>query len=150
MVLPLAVPPATPMKNGIARPKLALDLLGETGVSRVNAAIEAPFEASVLIFRPIPFFASAAESTELLTIQQLGVLTEHHHQAAASYYCMQMRYTSLKLEAGSEREHRQRPKRFTIAIVIRSAGNAGNVPQARTALNCPHAAHYPDVATKDI
>ncbi len=149
MVLPLAVPPATPMKNGIARPKLALDLLGETGVPRVKAAIEAPFEASVLIFRPIPFFASAAELL-LLTIQQLGVLAEHHDQAAASCFCMQMRCTSLKSSTGSTRERRQRPKRFTTAIVIRSAGNASDVSQAILALTCPHAAHYPDVAAKDI
>ena len=74
VVFPLAVPPATPMKNGIARPKLALVLLGEAGVPTAKAAIDAPFEASVLIFRPIPFFVSAAE---LLTIRQLVVLTEH-------------------------------------------------------------------------
>ena len=138
------------MKNGIARPKLALDLLGETGVPRVNAAIEAPFEASVLIFRPIPLFASAAELLLLLTIQQLGVLAEHHDQAAASCYCMQLRCMSLKLRTGSTRERRQRPKRFTIAIVARSAGNARDVSQAITALNCPHAAHDPGVAAKDI
>jgi len=127
------------MKNGIARPKLALDLLGETGVPRVKAAIEAPFEPSVLIFRVIPFFASAAE---LLTIQQLGVLTEHHYQAAASCYCMQLRYTSLKSRTESKRERRQQPKRFAIAIDVGSAGNVDNVAQAITALPFPQAAHY--------
>ena len=79
--MPLAVPPATPMKNGIARPKLALALLlGEAGVSIDAAEIKVPFDAAGFICSPIPFLKSAA--ADLLTIKQLGVLAKRHYQAA--------------------------------------------------------------------
>ena len=58
VVLPLAVPPATPMKKGIARPKFALDLVGDSGACR--GEVEAPFEDCVLISRPMSRLTSAA------------------------------------------------------------------------------------------
>ena len=61
VVLPLAVPPATPIKKGICLPKLALDLEGETGVPKDTLETSEPFiDGSVLICRPINLLTSLA------------------------------------------------------------------------------------------
>ena len=123
VVLPLAVPPATPMKKGMARPKLALALLGDIGVLAAIATTAAPFEDSVFIFRPMPF-------STLLTVEggssikQLGFPAGRHDQAAISCVTAYEGTSESMQPGGAGYELRPKQVCSVTEVVGRSAGKS--------------------------